>query len=51
LTLPGVVRLQLRLVYFKGKLTHPEAENKRLKQMFADLSLENQVSKETLRKK
>ena len=33
------------------RLKHLEDENKRLKQMFADLSLENQAFKEILRKK
>ncbi|AMJ64059.1 transposase [Hymenobacter sp. PAMC 26628] len=33
------------------RLKHLEDENKRLKQMFADLSLENQAIKEILRKK
>jgi putative transposase len=33
------------------RLKELEAENRRLKQMFADLSLENQAIKEVLRKK
>jgi putative transposase len=33
------------------RLKHLEEENRRLKQMFADLSLENQAIKEILRKK
>jgi putative transposase len=33
------------------RLKHLEEENKRLKQMFADSSLENQAIKEILRKK
>ena len=32
------------------RLKHLEEENRKLKQMFADLSLENQAIKETLRK-
>jgi len=33
------------------RLKHLEEENRKLKQMFADLSLENQAIKEILRKK
>lgn len=33
------------------RLKHLEDENRRLKQLVADLSLENQVVKEVLRKK
>lgn len=33
------------------QLKHLEEENRKLKQMFADLSLENQAIKELLRKK
>ncbi|WP_081910923.1 transposase [Hymenobacter sp. APR13] len=33
------------------RLKHLEEENRRLKQLLADLSLENQVVKEVLRKK
>lgn len=33
------------------RLKHLEEENRKLKQMFADLSLENQVIKEILQKK
>ena len=33
------------------RLKHPEDANKRLKQLFADLSLENQAFEEMLRKK
>lgn len=33
------------------RLKHLEEENRKLKQMFADLSLENQTIKEILRKK
>jgi len=33
------------------RLKHLEEENRKLKQMFADLSLENQAIKELLRKK
>jgi len=33
------------------RLKHLEEENRRLKQMYADLSLENQAIKEVLRKK
>lgn len=33
------------------RLKHLEEENRRLKQMFANLSLENQATKEILRKK
>ncbi len=33
------------------RLKHLEDENRRLKQLYAELSLENQVIKEVLRKK
>ena len=33
------------------RLKHLEDENRRLKQLYAELSLENQVRKEVLRKK